>query len=135
MKFASKVLHVDGYLLQFDTIGCGEIGDIFVMQSYYADDNLLKLKYDYYEFIPPDDHRKRKNFVWKKKAMKQMIIVYQSIIFVADSCCKFLTNYNGWMWLTYQTGDYHAIKGIQKIRLFISDIISSLKKQMNRNSI
>lgn len=56
---------MDIFYNQFDMIGCGDSGDISVMQS-YTDNNLLRLKCDY-EFISPDDHRKRKILVWKKR--------------------------------------------------------------------
>lgn len=68
MRLASKLLCVDGYLLQYDTIGCASFGDTLFMRE-FADSESLGLVLDD-EIIPPcSEHgsKKRKLVLWQKR--------------------------------------------------------------------
>jgi len=67
MQLASKLLVVDGYLLQYDAIGYANFGDTSVMQAFVRDESLgLKLEAS---IIPPlswHNGRERKLLLWQK---------------------------------------------------------------------
>lgn len=64
---AELILHVDGYLLQYDAVGYADFGNDMVMQS-FADEASLGLKLENSGISPNSEHgdRKRKVMLWRK---------------------------------------------------------------------
>ena len=67
MQLASQLLHIDGYLLQYDAVGHADFGDTSIMQEFAQDESLgLTLEE---ATIPPNSYfgtKKRKIIIWKK---------------------------------------------------------------------
>jgi hypothetical protein len=70
-RLASKLLHQDGYLLQYDTIGPAKFGDASAMQA-FADDESLGLKLETCTVPPFSEHngQKRVIAVWRKNSSR-----------------------------------------------------------------
>ena len=67
MRLASKLLHMEGILVQYDAVGTGGFGDMDVMQAFAEDESLgLQLASNR---IPPNSYhngRERMLVLWQK---------------------------------------------------------------------